>query len=474
MFPIFGNVDAIPKTGIAQLISAPSPHRSVAFGSILKTTAAQDILLFLLRRGSTAVTEVHSELGVSHDRFYGALNTLQDLGYVSRDERTRRPRSVYLGLTHEGERIARMLAPAGEALEATAGALATEYDRLEREGDPGTVPRRIELLRLLAEREFARSAWDDASAHASRLVSIARGVGDQGSEAEAHLVLGRIATRRDAHDEATESPRAAIRLADGAGVARVACEAEYLIGSSLLRQGRTMEALERFAAVTSRAERSGDDLWRARAIEATGRAYVRQGRSADAIPLLEQAATAYERLGLEEDLPRTYVNRGSASYELGRPDALSWFERAAGAARRVADARMEAYAMSSAAAPLIDRGDARTAERYLHRAMGIFEDLGERSAAGGAELNLANAYAAQARWANAEEAFERALQLARDTRKRALEATVHMNRGQTLKRRNLGNAARPDLETARRIFTELGDSRRAARCEEELRDLTAR
>jgi len=252
----------------------------------------------------------------------------------------------------------------------------------------------------------------------------------------------------------------------------VACEAEYLIGSSLLRQGRATEALERFVSVASRAERSGDDLWQARATEAVGRVHVRQGRPADAIPLLERAATAYERLGADEDLPRTYVNRGSASYELGRADALAWFEKAVEAARRVADLRMEAYGMSSAAAPLIDGGELRRAERYLRRARGIFDDFGERSAIGGVELNLGNVYAAQGRWTEAGEAFDGALRIARDTGKRALEATAHLNLGQMLARRRRGGEARAHLQEARRIFVETGNAARAARCEEELRALT--
>lgn len=445
----------------------------MAFGSVLRTTAAQDVLLYLLRHGETPVTKVQADLSVSNDRYYGALATLDDLGYVSRDERTGRPTYVYLGLTSEGERFARTLVPLAEALETTAGALAAEYDRLALEGDPGTMPRQVAILRLLAERESARGRWESAVEHASRLARVARDAGDPGLEAEAHLVLGRIAQRRDAHEEAVRTLSEALRLADAVGASRVACEAECLIGSSLLRQGRGTEALERFGAVASRAERSGDDLWRARAGEATGRVYVRQGRSADAIPLLEQAAAAYERLRAEEDLPRTYVNRGSASYELGRPDALAWFEKAVEAARRVADVRMEAYGMSSAAAPLIEGGEVRKAEQYLRRAREIFDDLGERSAIGGVELNFGNAYAAQGRWTDAEEAFDRALRIAQDTGRRALAATVHLNRGQMLKRRNRGSEAQIQLEEARRIFREAGNADRAARCEEELRGLTA-
>ena len=446
----------------------------MAFGSVLRTIAAPDILLYLLQHGQTPVTKVQEDLGVSNDRFYAALNTLHDQGFVSRDERVGRPTYVYLGLTVKGERLARMMAPAAEVLEATASALRVEYERLEREANPETAARRVEVLRLLTEQESARGEWDNAVEDASRLLGLARDAGDRGTQAEAHLVLGRIAQRRDAHEEAFRTLRAALRLADAEGAPRVACEAEYLIGSTLLRQGQGTEALGRFAAMASRAERSGDELWRARAAEATGRVHARQGRLADAIPLFEQAAAAFERLGADEDLPRAYVNRGSASYELDRPDALAWFEKAVEAARRVADVRMEAYALESAAAPLIERGEVKKAERYLRRAREVFDDLGERSAMGGVELNFGNAYGAQGRWTDAEEAFARALQLARDTGKRALEATVHLNHGQMSKRRGHADEARAALEAARRIFTELGNAERAARCEEELRALTGR
>ncbi len=446
----------------------------MAFGSILRTIAAPDILLYLLEHGNTPTTRVQKDTGVSHDAFYAAVDTLEGHGFVYREERTRGRRYVYLGLTRDGERLARTLLSTADLLAGTRDALSAEYERLEREGGAETAPRRIRILRLLMDRESAGGRWDAAKATAARLASLARLTGDLRHEAEAWLALGRIAQRRDVQEEAEKALRRALRLATSAKAPSVACEAEYLIGSSLARQSRWTQALERFAAVASRAERSGDALWRARAREATARAYARQGRSADAIPLLEEAAAEYERLGSEEDLPRTYVNRGSASYRLDRPDALAWFEKAVEVARRVGDIRMEAYAMSNAAAPLIDRRQLRKADQYLHRARTIFEDLGERSGLGGIDLNLGNVYAAYGRWTDAEEAFDRAEQEARKGNGRFIEASVRFNRGQMLKRRGRADEARAELEAGRRIFTEIGSTDLAARCDEELRDLTAR
>ena len=128
--------------------------------------------------------------------------------------------------------------------------------------------------------------------------------------------------------------------------------------------------------------------------------------------------------------------------------------------------------MTSAAAHWIDARDFRRADTYLRRARATFADLGERSGLGAAELNTANLLAAQDRWADAEAHFEEALRLARETGDRYQEASVLFNDGQMMKRRDRRDQATALLTEAKRLFTELGNGAKAARCDEELVDLT--
>lgn len=122
-----------------------------------------------------------------------------------------------MGLTREGEAVARDLLPLEEHLSTTARSLEEELTGLEREAHPATVQRRIEILELLADREFSTGRWDVALEQANRLVTLASAVGARRAEAMGRLALGRVFQKQDRHDEAIRELQVALRAASEAG-----------------------------------------------------------------------------------------------------------------------------------------------------------------------------------------------------------------------------------------------------------------
>lgn len=442
------------------------------FDLVEKPVGTLDLLLYLLRHGTSNVEAILAGTGMNRDTYQRAKARLLSLGFAFEERQADNLAYRYLGLTRAGEAFARVLAPAGDLLSATAQSLEAELARLEEANEPATVPRRLELLELVADREFSLGRWDSTLDRATRLAALAHGASDARREAGGRLVLGRVLQKRDRHDEAVQELMNALRLAEAAGADHCAADAEYLIGSALERQGQWVPASERFASAARRAERTGDPRRRALVRQGSARILARQGRLEESLDLLREAARDLEGAGAEDELPRSYVSLGSAAYLMNRAEAADWFEKAIRTARSAADPRIEALALSSAAAHWIDARDFRKADAYLRRARVLFEDLGERSGLGGAVLNTGNLLAAQTRWADADRSFEEALAIARESGDRFLEASVLFNHGQAMKRRDRRDDAIVLLTQAKNLFTELGSAAKAARCEEELRDLT--
>ena len=442
------------------------------FDLLEKPVGTLDLLLYLLSRGTSSVSDILTGTGMNSDTFQRAASHLKNLRFVYEDRRVGFPTYRFLGLTQEGEAVARALAPAGDLLANTVQALDSELGRLEDAHETSTISRRLDLLELLVDREFAAGAWDAARDRGSRLAALAKDSGDTRREAHGHLSLGRILQKRDQHDEALKELGEAVALAGLAKSSSIASQAEYLIGSSWERRGQWATALEHFHSAEDLAARSSDPLARAVARQAMARVLGRQGKLRESAGILREVIQSFEGLGADEELPKAYGAMGATAYSLNERDAVQWQEKAIEAARRIADPRMEAWGMANAAASLIDARDYAKALVYLKRAFAIFDDLGEQAGLAAAELNLGNLAAAQDHWSDGEGHFQEALRISRETRNRQQEASVLLNQGQMMIRRGKPTEARAFLTEAKRIFTEIGNEARAKRCDEELRSLT--
>ncbi len=447
----------------------------VAFELLQKPVGTLDLLLYLSRKGKSSVVQIISETGLSRGTFYSAAERLRSMGFAYEDPQTGYPSYTYWGLTRDGEAVARALAPAADLVSSTASSMERELARLEEANDPATAGRRLELLDLLADREYEVGQWDRAQAASERLIVVARQAKDVRREIRGHLAIGNILQKRDRHEDARRELDEALRLALEAKEEGLASEAEYLIACDLERIGKWAEASERFASSGAHGEAAGDPLQAARARQAAGRILHKRTRYEEALAVFLDVAAELERLGAEDDLPRVYIAIGSAYANLDRDtESDLWYTKGVEAAQRVGDVRMEAYGLVYASGTMMHMGQYRRAEAALVRGGQILEALGERSGVGGSHMNLAQLCVRERRWSAAEDHFDQALAIARETSNPQQEAWTMLNRGQ-MERKRGGAAgremARKWITQARAIFLEIGSEARVKRCDLELKEL---
>ncbi len=444
----------------------------MAFGVLEKPVGTLDLLVFLLRNGRTSINEILAETGMSRDTFYGAVNRPTTLNLAYRDEQAGFPPYVYLGLTKSGEDLARALLPGADMLASTSVALESELARLERENNPKSIPRRLEILDLTSSKELCLGKWDSAQKKASRLMSLAKVAHFTEFEIKGRLTVGRVLRKRAKYEDAMRELADGTRLADEHGAAGIAAEFEYEIGMIFEDQSKWNEAAEHFRIAGENAARTNATLIAARIRSATARLMAKQGKFEESLHINEELVPELERLGADDDLPRIYTNIGTALIKLGKPDFPEWLTKALDAARKVGDIRMEAHALSSLAYHYFDTKQYKRAEADMKRGKAIFEDLGDKISLIGSELQLGNLYSEMARWSDSESHFDAALAIARETKSKFHEAYVFYNRGIMMERRNRKDAADALYVEARNIFLEIGSEAEAANVEKRRSQLT--
>jgi tetratricopeptide (TPR) repeat protein len=202
----------------------------------------------------------------------------------------------------------------------------------------------------------------------------------------------------------------------------------------------------------------------------------RQGKFEDSFrvikPVVEELEAAGADDALAQDLARAYASIGTTADKLHLPESITWHEKAAEAARRAGDPLLEAQAFMNAGAYWIGEKQFRRAEQNLVRARSVFEELNERSALTGVEINLGNLCRDERRWSEAEAHYERAHALSQATGNRWQQGYVFINRGTMMKERERNAEARSLLLEARKIFEDLGSAVLLGRCDEYLAGLT--
>src|SRR3989304_5380932 len=88
----------------------------MAFEFLEKPVGTLDLLLFLMRNGPTKVADIVERAGLNRGTYYRAESRLVTMGLAYEAEETGFPVHVYVGLTREGEAIARALVPAAGLL----------------------------------------------------------------------------------------------------------------------------------------------------------------------------------------------------------------------------------------------------------------------------------------------------------------------------------------------------------------------
>lgn len=265
---------------------------------------------------------------------------------------------------------------------------------------------------------------------------------------------------------------AARTRADAAGV----LQALNLAGTAAFELGRTEVARERYEELQQLAEAEDDREMLGRSAHNLGMVLLLSGRGDDALVSYRMARTLYEKLGLRRPLAQLEHNLGIAHRDRGRfREATEAYRRAFALAEELDYPFLQAMAtVGRAEVELLD-GDPRFALQLAERGLETAEQVGDPVTTGEALRVRARARAAGAgEGAELEDALDDAtgaLELARETGNRLLEAESQRDLALLLDRTGRREEARDALERAVAAFREIGATAYAEEARRRLDDL---
>lgn len=330
----------------------------------------------------------------------------------------------------------------------TGGDLELRSRRLEREGDwsaLGDLLGSADPDRVLARRDLSYR-MGQALYHTGRMEELA--------------------------DFAASFEEAARSRADAAGV----LQALNLAGTAAFELGRTEAARRRYEELQELAEAEGDDEMLGRSAHNLGMVLLLTGRGDEALVSYRMARTLYEKLGLRRPLAQLEHNLGIAHRDRERfRDATEAYRRAVALAEEIDYPFLEAMATVGRAEIELLAGDPRFALRLVERGLETADRVGDPVTTGEALRVRAGARAANApEDGELDEALSdanRALELARETGNRLLEAETRRDLAELANRTGRRDEARDALGRAVEIFRGIGATAYAEEARRRLDDL---
>jgi DNA-binding SARP family transcriptional activator/tetratricopeptide (TPR) repeat protein len=281
-------------------------------------------------------------------------------------------------------------------------------------------------------------------------------IGDREAQARALTNLGRLHRRLGQLDRAAEIYWQALNL--HASLRDRAAEAEVLgnLGSVHWRQGHYRQAADHYQQAWTLYRQLGDQTGQAYALVRLGLVDQRLGEQTQAADRFEPALELFAQLG----------DRFSEAYVLSllarlrhEPDQLeraaNQLEQSLAVARRAGDRTGEAYALTDLAAVQARLGRLSEAAGHLRQAVVLHRRIGDRASEAEALNDLGQVLHAVGNGAEAVAQHGEALTLSREIGDRYEQARAHGGIAATYQAGGDLDRARPHLEQAERLFTDL-------------------
>jgi DNA-binding SARP family transcriptional activator/tetratricopeptide (TPR) repeat protein len=287
-------------------------------------------------------------------------------------------------------------------------------------------------------------------------VAAARAVGDRDAQAGALTNLGRLHRRQGQLDRAAETYGEALNLY--ADLGERAAEAGVLrnLGSVHWRQGHYRQAADRYQQAWTLYRELGDEAGQADALVRLGLVDERLGDEERAAERLQPALELFAQLG--DRFSEAYVRSVLARLR-GQPDQLDLaavqLEASLAVVRQAADRTGEAYALTDLAAVHARRGRFTDAVGHLRQAVVLHRRIGDRASEAEALNDLGQVLRAAGNAAEARTEHSEALILTREIGDRYEQARAHDGIAATYQITGDPDLARPHLEHAQRLFTDL-------------------
>ncbi len=290
---------------------------------------------------------------------------------------------------------------------------------------PGTHrAERAELAEQLGDLYYATARFGAADRYYEEALRL---IDRENPRLHGRLLLARAEIAREKLDLASASDRARQALlrfqADGNRVGEA--EAYRLMGRLAFHQGAYREALDESLRALDALPAGADERFLGRLSIDIGNAFALLGDEVRPVAI-EWYERAVERLRAARDwgeLARALHNLGAAVGERRPAEGLEALERARAAAERAHDARMVGRSLLSGVELRLALGDIEEAARDNDEAGRLLERLQDRLGLEQVSLNRGMIAERRGQWEEAEHAYLRAVEMARENRSPGDEAT---------------------------------------------------
>jgi tetratricopeptide (TPR) repeat protein len=255
---------------------------------------------------------------------------------------------------------------------------------------------------------------------------------------------------------------AAARLAMSHRQWSVAWQLADVIWPVFLYRGRHTERLE-FDRLGAQAARDGGDaLGEAKMLYRLGTAVMDTGQLDEAEACIQQALTAWQRLGRHDRVAGSLRRLGYVAMARQRPgDAADWFARALAAYRQLADARHTALTLSDLADALTEDGRPHDAITALEEAGPLLADFPDPYSQASVLTRMGQAHERAGNPEIAADYLDRALRAMREIGSARGEAAALVALGDLASRAGRRDEARTRHAEAQRVLASTGSPKEA-------------
>jgi predicted ATPase len=319
---------------------------------------------------------------------------------------------------------------------------------------------RVEMLLRLADRLDLLGRRVPQRAAAEEALALARGAGDQASEARASRSLGHVLLSLSRYAEAQEHLERALALARATGDRRHESPATASLANVFLMLGRFAEAQQQSERHLALMREAQDRLGEAQALASLASALTSLGRPAEARELGERSLAVARELGDRKLEGTALSNLGEALVQLTRvAEAQERYERLFALAREMGDRRCEAVAASGLSNVFYVLGRFTESREHTERVLALAREMGDLELEANAEGNLAIVLWGLGRLDDTRAHLERQLALMREIGSPGGEARAVANLGVALVRLGRSAEALEHHERHLALSRKLGDAR---------------
>ena len=433
-----------------------------------------DILVHLSDKDEEEeVGKVMSALDLSSSSFYPAIDRLELLGFLYKRREKGYPPHTYVILTNKGREVAKLLFPLAEVVGSTIQGLKLDLEELEgKERTEEDNRRMVEVLRDLQDISFTLGEWDEAEAHARRIVDIASASDDNENLSKSYRMLGEIHFQRGEYERSKSELSNSLNVSKKTGDLKGEAEARYLLGANLEDGGEFQEALKEYEKAVKKAKSTESEILEARSKLGLGRMLAREGSYENSLKILEESVTAFEKLGQDDELPRAYANAGATAFYIDLDESIRWHTKSMDAAVGNSDLRMLGYSLMNLAGCMNKKGELKKALDYLERASEISERIDEKKLICSINIQKGWMHRLEGKLGESDTCFRRAVRVAEEYDLPYYLGDSLLNWAQVDAERGEKAEARKKLKRALEIFDGLGSKARMSKVRKILRKLS--